>query len=210
MKAKGLLRKVLAPLIFAGALLTTPVYSKSISLSASFGEFIGTSQAMQDIYGPMAKIRVALDSDVSKNFRFETALSYIKGEGNPYVYTSGIDSSDITASSNLSIVRSETIGYLMIPIKPVTLRAGLGIILGGLFESLTANAYGETASAETTKSLYGSMVVLGIDVAVNKNLSVFGEISGSYIPIEDAFGNQADIGGSSADIGFKYKIYNKM
>jgi len=217
---KGLAKKLFLPLIVAGALALPKIanaqeeeFKQKGWLGLGVGTYNGNSKEMKDVYGTITRFRISGCRDFSENFRFESALSYASKSGQPYEYVYG--DADLSSSSKVSMFGVELLA------KYAFRGSGADFFIGGggtmIFfkEKLEMTLYydgeSESANAEVSKNVFGPILVLGVDIPVNKNKTtvLYGELSGRSAKIPGAFGKDVDIGGYALEVGIRFNTFTE-
>ena len=211
---KGLLSKLVAPLVVAGAIAIPVVgsaqerkenFTPKNYISVGVGGYQGT-ESMQDMYGTIPRVRAAFGRDMSKNFRLEGAIAYGQKEGTPIL----IDPDNIIAgfSLNIKLLQGEAIAQYVFPGESVRFKIGGGLSYISMTENLSVSGGGQTASASGTFSAAGPLFLLGLDIPIStdKKKMLYFDISGRSAEITTDFQQKVDIGGGVFEVGIKFVV----
>ncbi len=213
----GLVRKVLAPLFFIGALSLPFINAasakegeevKKVYFSIGAGAYQGNEQSMKDMYGTIPRIRTVFEAEAVKNFTYGGAISYSKKKGNPEIYQSGDGFENVTGDLEVQMLQIEGLLKYYFGNERVKFYAGGGIAVINFREKMTLSGYLDrdyfSQSGETKKDAVGPVVLFGLNIPVNKEGTfIYGEISGSSAEIKGDLG-EVDIGGTCFEAGVRF------
>lgn len=218
---RGLIKKLFTPLAVAGVMalpLSTNAqqngkdeFKQKNYLSIGVGGYQGNAKSMQDIYGTIPRIRGVFEKEMSKNFTLGGAIAYLRKEGTPYIFTFG-DVEDVNGSTEVQMLQLEGLAKYVFGKKGVRFYLGGGLTLIKFNEKLTLSGSFEgdyiTKSAEANKTAIGPILILGLNIPINKDETTFiyGEASGSSVNINSDLGTKVDIGGGVFEVGVKFTI----